>query len=78
MRKQNKKIAVGVLWIFSGVIILIAVVLLNLLLRFVFNANDGPIESILNIISWLLGVAGVLLIVAGPIIGVIVLAKKSQ
>ena len=78
MTKQNKKIAVGVLWIFSGVIAIICVALLQLLLRFVFNANDGPIASIINIISWLIGAAGVLLIMVGPVIGVIILAKKSE
>lgn len=78
MTKHSKKIIAGALWIFSGVIILVVVALLQLLLRFVFNVNDGSIASIVNIFSWLLGVSGVILMMFGPIIGIIVLARKSE
>mgnify|MGYP003602422704 FL=1 len=78
MTKQNKKIAVGVLWIFSGSIILVITILLNVIFNFVFKLDGGVLETIVNLISWLFGLAGLLLLVAGPIIGVIILAKKTD
>jgi len=78
MTKYHKSVIIGILWIFSGPLLLIMVVLLNVLLHFVFKQNDSSIAPIVNILSWLLGAVGLLLVLAGPIIGVIFLSKKSE
>ncbi|MCU0667236.1 MAG: hypothetical protein MUF85_01295 [Patescibacteria group bacterium] len=75
--KKNKKVLKGILWIFSGWIIIFTVIILQILFRLVFNTVDGNIFMLLvNIFTWLFGLAGFMLIFAGPIIGIIILTKK--
>jgi len=66
----------AILWIASGFIALILTVLLQIIVRFVFNTNDGAIVTIINIFSWLGGVAGVVLLFVGPVVGIVTLVKK--
>lgn len=70
--QDGKRIMKGVLWIISPLILLILGALLNLIVHFAGADND-----VFRIFSLILGVAGVLLFIAGPIIGIMILVKKS-
>jgi hypothetical protein len=61
----------GVLWILSPFIVFISVALL----QFVFRLT-GLNSPIINILSLLAGMAGLILIPVGPIVGIITLAKR--
>lgn len=70
--QDGKRIMKGVLWIISPFILLILGALLNLIVHFAGADND-----VFRLFSLILGVAGVLLFIAGPIIGIMILVKKS-
>ena len=76
-RKSSNKVAKGTLWIFSGWIIIFITAIMQTIVRFVLA--DGPEVMLLlaNIFSWIAGVAGVLLVFVGPIVGIIILTRKS-
>jgi hypothetical protein len=71
------KVAKGILWIFSGPILLIVAVIFQIFIKIAFN-GEGIIATLFNIATWLTGVVAVLLFIIGPIIGIIVLAKKPN
>lgn len=61
----------GVLWILSPFITLLAVLLINVLVRL-----TGIESSIFDLISVLAGMAGVILLIVGPIVGIVKLARN--
>jgi hypothetical protein len=71
------KIVQGIVWIFSGPILIVTAVIFQIIIKFVFG-NEGTVASLLSVATWLLGVIGVLLVIIGPIIGIIILAKKPD
>jgi hypothetical protein len=71
------KTAKGILWIFSGPILLVLAVLFQIVIKVAFNP-DGAIASIFNIATWLTGTVAIVLFFLGPIIGIIILAKKQK
>ena len=68
-----------VLWICSGPLLLLVVALFQVLIRFAFGGADGGVlVSVVNIASWLTGLLGIILLFAGPIIGIVLLTKKQN
>ena len=70
--------AKGLLWIFSGPTLLVAMAMLQVIIRLFFSAEDNVIASLINIVSWLAGTVAVLLFIVGPVVGIISLAKKQN
>lgn len=73
---ENKKTIVGLLWIFSGPIFILLAIIMGFLLNFVLGVGPGTVKSFINILLWGFGLVGIILVIAGPIIGVIYIAKK--
>jgi hypothetical protein len=75
---NKHKVRNGVLWILSPYILLLGVAFLNIIVHFSLNSSTAgsPLFSALNIISVLGGLAGVILIPVGLIVGIIRLTKK--
>lgn len=69
---KKSSVLVGVLWILSSIIVLSVVLTLNIIVRF-----TGISSQVINIISILLGMVGVILIPLGPIIGVVKLVRRT-
>lgn len=70
--RDGKRTMKGALWIISPFMLLILAAVLNLIVHFA-----GADNVIFRIFSLILGVAGVVLFIAGPIIGIMILVKKS-
>lgn len=69
---DDKRVRNGVLWIVSPFILLIGTALLS------FGVRLAGINSVVfYLIFMLMGIAGVILIIAGPIIGIIKLSKHN-
>ena len=68
---KNHNTRNGVLWILSPFIALFGVLFINIIVRFA-----GIQSPIINIISLLGGMAGVILIVVGPVIGIVKLVRN--
>lgn len=80
MSIKTKRIITGVLWIFSGVIVLIVAVITSVLLNFVLSdpgSSEAKVKLVSNLIAWTLGSAGVVLLVLGPIVGIKILTQKG-
>lgn len=69
----------GLVWILSGLIILILTATIQVITNFVLsdNGQNNLIENVIQITTWILGTLGVLLLFAGPIVGIIILTKKE-
>ncbi|MEZ6330423.1 MAG: hypothetical protein R3B12_00155 [Candidatus Saccharimonadales bacterium] len=52
--------------------------MLQVIIRLFFSAEDNVIASLINIVSWLAGTVAVLLFIVGPVVGIIILAKKQN
>ena len=68
---HKNRVRNGVLWIVSPLVILIGTAMLNLILQLA-----GVTSPIVRIFTLLLGIAGLVLIIAGPIIGIYILSRK--
>ena len=65
----------AIMWIVSGPVILFMLIVLNVIFSF-FIPNGSIIDTIIDIILWAGALVGIVLLVAGPIIGIIKLAKS--
>ncbi len=69
---QVHRVRDGVLWILSPFLVLFASVAITIIVKFA-----GINSPIVNIILLLLGLAGVVLIFVGPVVGIIKLARNK-
>lgn len=77
--KQSHKVRNGVLWIISGPVFLVCTGIFSVVINFALLGSDvQALILVLNILSWLLGLVGILLIFIGPVVGIIILAKNDQ
>lgn len=69
---SNHKTKNAVLWILSPLILLVGVAVINIIMRLI-----GSTSAILNVFSLLGGMAGVVLIFVGPIVGIVKLTSRK-
>ena len=69
------KTAKAILWICSGPLVLLLTAMLQVIVRF---AIDGSGNAFINIVAWVMGFVGLCLLVAGPIVGIIMLTKRNS
>ncbi|HMS23520.1 MAG TPA: hypothetical protein PKB09_01810 [Candidatus Saccharibacteria bacterium] len=69
---HNSKVKNGIFWILSPFIFLLIVIILNIISRF-----SGIDSTIIDVISLMAGITGIILIFVGPIIGILKLSKHN-
>lgn len=79
VNRSSNRVLRGVLWILSPFILLIGGVVISFLGHFVVAASgdDRLIGMITNILSLLISITGVVLLIVGPIVGILILVRKS-
>ncbi|MDB5163825.1 MAG: hypothetical protein JWS12_443 [Candidatus Saccharibacteria bacterium] len=70
--RSNHRVRNGVLWILSPFIVLVGAAIINFLFRLA-----GINSPIINIVSILAGMAGVILVFVGPVLGIIKLTNHK-
>ena len=75
-----KRVQKGILWIVSPFASLVAIALLQFIVRFIVTASGqtsaNPFSLVINIVSILVGVAAVPMMIVGPIVGIVKLTQK--
>jgi heme/copper-type cytochrome/quinol oxidase subunit 2 len=76
----------GILWILSPIILLVVIVIIQIIVHFILSSQaessstgmiaNSPVETVLNIASILGGMAALVLIPVGLIVGLKILSKK--
>ncbi len=75
---KSRALVNALLWLFSGFIILAGLAVLEFIAHFVFastTSSTNPVMTVINIVSILGGLLGVLMIPAGIVIGCIKLSR---
>jgi hypothetical protein len=70
--KPDNPLVKAMLWLFSGFAVLLVVIILNIIMRFTLGTNP-----FVDIISYILGIAGVILLFYGPYRAIMILIKNK-
>lgn len=71
-----KKVLKAILWMVSPFVLLFGAAFISFIAQFTLG-SEGGLAIALNIITLLMGVIGVLMVFIGPVIGIVILARKS-
>lgn len=75
--QSNKQIVSGILWIASPFIVLVGVALLQVVVRLTGDPSSG-VKLVVNLISVIGGIIGAVLVIAGPVIGILKLIDRKR
>lgn len=78
--KSSHAVRNAILWIISGPVVLIALAVLSVFFRLLLALGGGvsSLVIVVNMLGFIGGLVGMLLLVIGPIVGIIILGKNDQ